>query len=587
MPITYLDQPVKTKRKITYLDDQPEQPIQPQQPQTRFQLKSEQPYNNYSYGDALKDTGKTIVNSAADLGKNLVVNPVSHPIETVKAVGSAIAHPIKTAQAVGQYAKDRYGNMDKMAETVSKDPFGFAGDVIGAGQGITGVAKGIVNTSGAIAKGTTKNIGKVKDFSKDAFHRSRPDYLVNDVAPEAHRVFQDKVNQFTPEIESYAKNTLKIPDEVITEIKKSGVNDINAVRQHLGNSTDSIYQKIEKGFTDKSKAVEVAYSKAFENSPKQINGRQTFVQMHKLLREANYIKPNGSLNTIARAEGRNPALGKIVDLYESMKPSNVIVDRIKSGNMPLSKQEFLDTIRNSGKYRPDELTNISKKLGVAEADILQGNVRKIDIAKYLNKEQLNRLGSYNQLPMNSLQWNLLRNNLSSIRKSDGALGGRVGKILDALHNDAETAGLKGIKEARDLARSNFKAQDTIFNKPLMKERKLDNYYKLSHSEKRQLKAMEHYTGTQFIDDLKKVSTGKYLDKLAEGKSLDNFVELVNKASDPKYTVYVRNQLKDMLGPTEADKIIKEVLINRRLRLGGKIVAYGTALKVGGNVLEKF
>ena len=132
---------------------------QPTQRPDRFQLKSEQPYDTYGYGDALTDTAKTTVNSLADLGENLSF-PVRHPIQTVKGVASAAVHPIRTAKAIGGHFTERYGTQERLAETVSKDPFGFASDVVGTAYGARALASGAKATVPAV-KGAVKKTGQV------------------------------------------------------------------------------------------------------------------------------------------------------------------------------------------------------------------------------------------------------------------------------------------------------------------------------------------------------------------------------------------------------------------------------------------
>src|SRR5262245_42558082 len=122
------------------LTTQPSQPVSQSPRNDRFQLKSDQPYQSYSYGDALKDTGKTAINSLANLGENLT-QPIRHPIQTAKDFASAVAHPIQTARNFGGYVGERYGSPEKIAKTVATDPFGFGADVAGTAYGVKGLTQ--------------------------------------------------------------------------------------------------------------------------------------------------------------------------------------------------------------------------------------------------------------------------------------------------------------------------------------------------------------------------------------------------------------------------------------------------------------
>ena len=84
------------------------QPQQPTQPQNRFTLKSSQLGGNYSYLDAVKDTGKTLINNFADVGdmtRNAVGTAIQHPFQTAGNIAGGalniLIHPRQTGEAAG------------------------------------------------------------------------------------------------------------------------------------------------------------------------------------------------------------------------------------------------------------------------------------------------------------------------------------------------------------------------------------------------------------------------------------------------------------------------------------------------------
>ncbi len=188
--------------------------------------------------------------------------------------------------------------------------------------------------------------------------------------------------------------------------------------------------------------------------------------------------------------------------------------------------------------------------------------------------------------LNSSQWNLFRNNLSKLSRQDKSLSKNITGILDSLHADAERAGLKGISNARNLARANFQAEENILNSALIKERKLDNYFKLSESEKRQLKSIEDFTGSKFIDDLKAITSGKYLGNIREGKTIDNFVRDLNSASDRKMTNHIMKEYSKILGKENASNIFKEIVNNRRLGIAKRVAGYTGAASLGASAVQE-
>lgn len=412
----------------------------------------------------------------------------------------------------------------------------------GVQKGVEAIAKS--KAGQAVGRVLTADIGKagtkVKNFVKESWMKSRPDYLVKDVAPEAQRVFEANVTKFTPEIENYAKDILKIPDEAIQTIKTKGTNTISKAKETIG-STDNIGQKINDALAIKDSEVSKAYSNAFSKTKDTdlIPIEKTQSAMRGILKKYGYIDNQGQPTSIARPEAldksiaRDRPLDAIFGYYNYMSPE---------GAFPGAK---------------------------ATSNVVGG--------------------------INKSQWNLFRDNLSKLRREGTQRSKEITGVLNALHDDAEKAGIQGIKEARNLARENFNAHE-VFKENLYKENKLNNFFEKSFTQeqKRSLKGLESYIKTPFIEDLKSITASKYLDKIQDGKSLDNFVSLVNKAEDPKYTVYVRNQLKDLIGQKNADKIIKEVISYRKLRTVGKWagrVAAGTAvgagIKIGHDVAENF
>lgn len=162
----------------------------------RLSLKSDKPYSSYGYGDALADTGKTVVNSLANLGENTIKTIKSIP-QIPSAISQAVQHPISTAGNIIQGFGSKigeYNSMEKLANKVSTDPFGFGSDAVGAGvlaAGVPGVVKGI--------GGTSANVGKFFNFDQKALTLGQK---VRQVAGAAKQAAVDK---FGSSLDSLAK----------------------------------------------------------------------------------------------------------------------------------------------------------------------------------------------------------------------------------------------------------------------------------------------------------------------------------------------------------------------------------------------
>ena len=82
--------------------------------------------------------GETLGNipgSALNLAQG-VYETVTHPVDTLSAVGSAALSPLETAKAIGGYVGGRYGSPAQALETFKTDPLGVLSDVSAAAGGV-------------------------------------------------------------------------------------------------------------------------------------------------------------------------------------------------------------------------------------------------------------------------------------------------------------------------------------------------------------------------------------------------------------------------------------------------------------------
>lgn len=192
----------------------------------RLSIKSQKPYTSYSYGDAAADTGKTVVNSLANLGEN-TINAVKGIGDVAGRVVTAPLHPIKAAtdlgnalyQAPGAIIKGvgdkigEYNSMDKLASKVSTDPFGFGSDVVGAASLASGAP-----AAGKAIGGTATKVGEFFNFDKKGLD------LASRVRTLAAKSHQGAVDTFGAEVDNLAKAnpTLSVSiQHVIDDIKNN------------------------------------------------------------------------------------------------------------------------------------------------------------------------------------------------------------------------------------------------------------------------------------------------------------------------------------------------------------------------------
>lgn len=207
----------------------------------RFPLKSESNDPNYTYGDAALDTAKTIGNSLADLGE-VLAKPVTNPAETLNNIASAVLHPGQTVQGLADYVVNTYGTPEKVAEKVSKDPFGFVSDIAAAGYGGAGLKNMLVSSG-------------------------KESTLVNSYLNKANRL--ERLNQANQSILEKSTNFLK--DKVPATKEKAFSTAFNTVKEARNN--------IQNNYMFKNYEI---YGKRLENVkelPNKIQNKQTLIDI--------------------------------------------------------------------------------------------------------------------------------------------------------------------------------------------------------------------------------------------------------------------------------------------------------------------
>lgn len=183
----------------------------PSQPQTRFNLKKEsQPYAPYSVGDAMADTGKTIVNNFADVGdatRKIAGQIQQHPFKSAGAVvgslANAVIHPIQTVKGVGSDLLSKVKN----ASNKPLDAFLTGGATVLGAKVVASIGK-------AGVKGMGSGTVVLKEFVKP-----NPEKLIK----KAEKLTTELLNPSKSELATAISqgNQLKAVSETAKIIKKS------------------------------------------------------------------------------------------------------------------------------------------------------------------------------------------------------------------------------------------------------------------------------------------------------------------------------------------------------------------------------
>jgi len=306
-----------------------------------------------------------------------------------------------------------------------------------------------------------------------------------------------------------------------------------ATAEKYGNSTDPIYQQIEQGFLGKRESVDRVYKLAVSQNPKGFGGTIDVRNTEKVM-EGVF---KGSLGEATRGQQGN----RLMQIMNELKSRRPALGGFYREKIPTSTQ----------------------------------------VVRHLRGENISDIGG--EIRLNKKQFMELRDALNNLYR-ENPYDRNIAKVTDQLYTDGENAGLTGLRNARNLQRQAFQAEKNLYKKGLINQKKLEKFQTFTEAEKRQLKAIEHYIGEPFIDDLDKLTAAQELQKFNKF-SLDNFVNELNKAVDRKYTTHIYKQYKNLLGEKNAMDIFREVVAHRKAVLGRRI-AIGSlpvagALALGG------
>jgi hypothetical protein len=396
-----------------------------------------------------------------------------------------------------------------------------------------GILGGAAPVAFGAGRGILRGVGKGVDYLR----KSTADYVTTKVAPRAYQFYQEAVNKFTPEIQKFAEEGLKISKSAVNTIKNKGIDTVSKVREFYNDSVDPIVQKIEQGFANKRELANSAYKQAMSNPPKNFGGtvdvRDTLKTMDNVFK--------GSLGEATRGTQGNR-------LY-------LIRQELKS-RIPMPK--------GAGSV-PATSTQLQRQLQGEKLTEIAGEVR-----------------------LNVKQFSELRDALNSLYR-ENPYDRNIAKVMNSLYEDGERSGLVGLQKARALQRQAFEAEEALMKKGLINQNKLNNFQKLTEAERRQLKQIEQYTGESFVDDLDAITADRALDKLREYNP-DRFANDLNKAIDPKWTEYVKKEYKGLLG-NKADEIFNDIVAHRRgvkikagLGISGGLLAIGETGRRGYRLL---
>ena len=462
--------------------------------------------------------------------------------KTMKGIGGT--------STVGNFAKGLIPSTAGLAGDILTNPADMLALLLGktpTGKGTTLGGKVAASKFGQAVKGVaTKKIHPVRNI-KETVSRFKVDFINENLFPRVAQVFAEKVNTWSKGVQAYAKRRLKMPEKMINHIGKRTVEVVRAGRKAVGDSLDNVALNIQKGFTNKLKQSEVLYKNAFASleDDSLINIERAYGSIKKVLFKNGFVDKSGKLTKRASDPLQDKALRRLASEYKFL--SQEVGPKTPTILGP--KGQFLPSSQP-----PTRLA-----------------------AKGINKHE----------------WNNLKNAFSEIAAENPGRAKEIGLISDALHSQAEEAGLEGIKVARKFFRKHMEHIDTF--KTVNDEGKLAGFFKQGQKE-RNLNAIDKYlnsNNTQFVKD---VLAGRSLESLdnvgirGAGETQPMLQRQLNSAADPKNIKSVkRDFFEDILGKDKRiDRIFNEISGYKRsqaIRGGTKrLAATGASILIAQKIL---
>ena len=362
--------------------------------------------------EALKNAPKSAVNLVENL-----VQPILHPVDTAKALGSLASGFIsKTgrpgdlvmeghepaplspedlakrnaveapADAVWQFFKDRYGSGEGIKKTLATDPVGAAADLAGVLTGGAGLAGRGTMVGGTLARASSvvdplTNVGRVGSvFSKVAEPViSQGLGFSTGAGPDAIRTAARAGFEGNQAFPTNMRGNVPATDMVdmaqrglAAERADRGANYQAAMAPVKADATQLDMQPIRDAF---AKANEIG---SFEGVPLRRSTAQTSDKIAALLNEWQSYPPD-KFRTAGGLDALKQAIGDVRDSTEFGTPSRRFADTVYHGvGNEIKRQvpEYADTMAAYGNAS-DQINNLQRTFSLGEKATDDQAVRKL------------------------------------------------------------------------------------------------------------------------------------------------------------------------------------------------------------------
>lgn len=382
------------------------------------------------------------------------------------------------------------------------------------GQAARGVGFGALGLAG----------GALAPKAKDLFSKLKSDFINTNLVPRVTKLFSDTLEKFPKPIQDFAKNTAKIPENIVKHISQRKPRNIRQSSKALNNNADNIFVGMNKNMAQRGQQVTDMYTSSLKNV-ENVNIQKSVSTMESVLQKHGFIDSLGEATARVKDPLADPILKTIAGEFQALRGVS------GPGTTAIARKESVGTV-------------------------------------------------------NKFIWDNLKDRLSKMNAKGGKLSPDITKILDTLHADAEKAGAIGIQKARSLAREFFRKQE--FSNKFISERKMDKIFKLTGEDSRNFKELDRYLGGGFEQQAKDLAASnslRTLEQMSQAEVFGSESKLISKLKEaqkkPEFN-RIKNEFKELFGSDpEVESIFNELASFRRTQIGAKVI--GGGLLLGGSL----
>lgn len=215
----------------------------------------------------------------------------------------------------------------------------------------------------------------------------RTDYITQELFPRAQKAIKSNIERFTPGIERFAREKLKIPQSAINTIKKKGIGAIETTRNMLDDNLDNLYQRIVQGVENKRLQADSFYRAVVDRFQGTINASSFRQKLGQILRQKGWLDQTGKPTARFGAK-LDSTLDDLTRLHQDLR--TIYKGKVIKG-LQISKEDFStyrDMLGRLLRDRPSDVSIMQLRNALyssAERSGMKGIIQARDMERIANQ----------------------------------------------------------------------------------------------------------------------------------------------------------------------------------------------------------